>query len=162
MDILVRLEQGEFIKAGLGDHLALAELNLACGTMLSCKFIAAGLFAALTLSKIPASPLGTEDRSRPRLRAKDSRDTTLQKPRRTAGEGACAPDPLGIFILLLEACIRLSCQRAGGHKPMPMKSVSRKLRSWTLLFATCIALPYPSLAQPGAVEKLIERMKKEG
>ena len=45
---------------------------------------------------------------------------------------------------------------------MPMKSVSRKLRSWTLLFATCIALPYPSLAQPGVVEKLIERMKKEG
>src|SRR5215467_4936543 len=43
-----------------------------------------------------------------------------------------------------------------------MKSVSRKLPSLALLFAACIALPHPSLAQPGAVEKLIERMKKEG
>ena len=45
---------------------------------------------------------------------------------------------------------------------MPIRSVSRKLRSLALLFAACIALPHPSLAQPGAVEKLIERMKKEG
>src|SRR5215472_2488000 len=38
-------------------------------------------------------------RNRPRLRAKDSGDTTLQKPRPNAGEGACAPDPRGILIL---------------------------------------------------------------
>ena len=45
---------------------------------------------------------------------------------------------------------------------MPIRSASRKLRSWALVFATCIALPHPALAQSGAVEKLIERMKKEG
>src|SRR5215472_3449285 len=43
-----------------------------------------------------------------------------------------------------------------------MKSVSRKLPSLALLFAACIALPHPSLAQPGAVEKLIERMEATG
>src|SRR5215472_15394978 len=43
-----------------------------------------------------------------------------------------------------------------------MKSVSRKLPSLALLFAACIALPHPSLAQPITVEKIIERMEKEG
>lgn len=45
---------------------------------------------------------------------------------------------------------------------MPIRRVSRKFRSWALLFVTCITLHHPSLAQPGAVEKLIDRMKKEG
>lgn len=49
---------------------------------------------------------------------------------------------------------------------MPMRSVSRELRSWTSLFAICTALcitsapPLP--AQPGAVEKIIKLMEKEG
>jgi dipeptidyl aminopeptidase/acylaminoacyl peptidase len=47
-------------------------------------------------------------------------------------------------------------------KHMLTRSVSRKLRSWALLFAACIALHHPLLAQPSTVEKVIERMEKEG
>src|SRR5215472_1574482 len=49
------------------------------------------------LSKILQALEEPKERNRPRLRAKDSRNTTSQKPRPNAGEGACAPDPRGII-----------------------------------------------------------------
>src|SRR5262249_7532528 len=64
MDILVRLEQGEFTKAELGDHLALQKLNLSPTTLCSvANSVQEGGLRRL-LCRLSASALGTEDRSR--------------------------------------------------------------------------------------------------
>src|SRR5262249_19911220 len=54
-----------------------------------------------SLRRIPSE---LKDGSRPRLRAKNSRDTTLQKRRPNAGEGAFAPDPLLLPLNIQNTC----------------------------------------------------------
>src|SRR5262249_11382758 len=100
-----------------------------------------------------------KERSRPRLRTKDSRDTTLQKPRPNAGEGACAPDPtrdlhpcrlflLFCYLVFLNARNPAQSQAKRGKSSYNSLILSSSARIFGLLFVVvAVIAPYPSCAQ---------------